>query len=277
MRPRQWIKNLLVFAALVFAEKLGEPRAIALSLAAFAIFCALSGAAYLWNDVLDRERDRLHPSKRERPVASGRLRPSTAVATGVGLAAVALAASSLLGGTFLFVALFFVGLQVTYSGGLKHAPLLDVFLVAASFVVRAAAGGAALQVRVSPWLLVCTFFLALLLALGKRRREIVLLGEAAGDHRHALGEIEAAFVDHLMTIVTPCAILAYSLYTISSEHPPALVYTIPLAVYGIFRYLFLVRVRGLGGDPTELFWKDPPLQIDIFLWIVVVGLLLYVG
>jgi 4-hydroxybenzoate polyprenyltransferase len=274
IRPRQWIKNLLVFAALVFAERFGDPEAIADSILAFAAFCLLSGAVYLVNDLLDRERDRLHPRKRERPIAAGHLGAAPAVIASSILALGGLAIAASTGTGLLPVAGIFLAINLAYSLLGKHVGIVDVLTVAIGFVLRAAAGGVAIDVRVSPWLLVCTFFLALFLAIGKRRCEIEVLGEEATRHRRALGRLEIEFLDQLMTIVTPAAILSYALYTISADQPREMVYTVPFVVYGIFRYLWLVRVRGEGDDPSEVFLRDLPLQADLVLWLGAVAAIL---
>jgi len=275
LRPRQWIKNLFLFAALVFAERLDDPAAVIRASAAFGLFCLLSSGLYLINDLIDRERDRLHPRKRLRPIASGRVSPGTAVACAAIFLASGLGGAALLGVPFLAVAGTFVALQIAYSAGTKHVAFLDGISVSAGFVLRAVAGGLAIAVTVSPWLLVCTFFLALFLSLGKRRREIALLGSDAGRHRRSLRGLDVATIDHLLSIVAPCCILAYTLYTIASGQPVALVYTVPLVVFGFFRYLQLVRTGDLGDDPSEAVFRDRALLGTLLVWGAASALLLY--
>ncbi len=275
LRPRQWVKNVFVFAALVFAARLDDPESVLLALVAFASFCAVSGAVYLVNDIADRKADRHHPRKKHRPIASGALPVSVAASTAGTLFAAGCFAAATLGLPFLGAIGVYVAINIGYSSGLKRVPLLDVILIASGFVVRAVAGGLAIDVYVSPWLLACTFFLALFLAIGKRRHEVVLLGDAATTHRGALAQLDARFFDLLSVIVTPCCILAYTLYTITSGQPVALVYTVPFVVYGFFRYLYLMHVHELGGDPTDVLFGDRGLQITLLAWAVTSAAIVY--
>ncbi len=273
-RPRQWIKNTFVFAALVFAGLVLDLPSVGLALAAFAAFCALSSAVYLLNDLVDRERDRAHPTKRLRPLSSGRLQPSTAAAAAILLTAGGLATSFALGSGFTLAAAGYLALNVTYSAGLKRVVLLDVILIAVGFVIRAIAGALAIDVVISSWLLVCTFFLALFLAIGKRRAELAQLGTSAGDHRTALRQLDTGFLDSLATTVTPCCILSYATYTLASGRPIEMVATVPFVVFGFFRYQYLVRIEGQGDDPTEVAWRDVPLQVTVLLWAITSGIIL---
>jgi len=216
MRPRQWAKNLFVFAGLLFAQKLFTPLAV-VALAAFVIFCALSGAIYLINDVADREKDRLHPRKRERPVASGRLSVPAAVASAVTLIVLALGAGLLISWPFAAVAAAYAGLLILYSAWLKHVVIVDVLVVASGFVLRAVGGAVAIGVEISGWLLICTILLALFLALGKRRHEYLTLGDGAATHRPILAEYSAALIDQMIAVVTASTVTAYALYTMSPE------------------------------------------------------------
>jgi len=267
-RSRQWIKNTFVFAALVFAGLVLDPASVGRAFVAFAAFCALSSAVYLLNDLVDRERDRAHPAKRLRPIASGRLAPTSAATAAVLSAAGGLAASFWLGQSFAIAALGYLALNVLYSAGLKRVVLLDVILIAVGFVIRAIAGALAIDVVISSWLLVCTFFLALFLAIGKRRAEIAQLGESAGDHRSTLRQLDTGFLDSLATMVTPCCILSYATYTLASGRPVEMVATVPLVVFGFFRYQYLVRIEGRGDDPTDVAWRDLPLQVTVLLWAI---------
>jgi 4-hydroxybenzoate polyprenyltransferase len=279
MRPRQWAKNLFVFAGLLFAQKLFTPLAL-VALAAFAIFCALSGAIYLLNDVADRRQDRLHPRKRLRPIASGRLSVPAAVAAAVGLIVLALAASAWISWALAAVAAAYAALLVLYSAWLKHLVIVDVLIVASGFVLRAVAGAVAIDVEISGWLLICTILLALFLALGKRRHEYLTLGEGAATHRPILAEYSEGLLDQMIAVVTASTVTAYALYTMSPEtvakfHTHWLPATIPFVLYGIFRYLYLLYRRQLGGNPSELFLNDPPLLVNSALWLLVVLAIIY--
>src|SRR6266850_1993167 len=256
LRPRQWVKNLFVFAGLVFGQRLFTP-AVWPALGAFVIFCGLSGAAYLVNDVADRDQDRLHPKKRERPVAAARI--STSV---------------------LLVAVAYVVLLTAYSLWLKHVVIVDVLTVAVGFVLRALAGTLAIDVDVSGWLLICTSLIALFLALGKRRHEYLALGAEAARHRPILAEYTAGLLDQMIAVVTASTVTAYALYTMSPEtvakfHTQLLPVTLPFVLYGIFRYLYLLYRRQLGGNPSELFLNDRALLINTACWIAAVLLIIY--
>ena len=279
MRPRQWAKNLFVFAGLVFAQKLFTPLAAA-AVAAFAIFCALSGAMYLLNDVADREKDRLHPRKRERPVASGRLSVAGAVVAALTLVVLALAASLWISRPLAAVAAAYAVLLSLYSGWLKHLVIVDVLVVACGFVLRAVGGAVAIDVEISGWLLICTILIALFLALGKRRHEYLTLGDGAVAHRPILAEYSAQLIDQMIAVVTASTVTAYALYTMSPEtvakfHTQLLPATLPFVLYGIFRYLYLLYRRQLGGNPSELFLNDGPLLLNTFLWFLVVLVIIY--
>jgi 4-hydroxybenzoate polyprenyltransferase len=279
LRPRQWVKNLFVFAALIFGQKVATPAA-APALEAFAIFCALSGAMYLFNDVADREKDRRHPQKRHRPVASGRLSAGAAVAVGAVLVAGSLGLAVTLSVGFLLTALAYVLLLTAYSLWLKHLVIVDVLVVAAGFVLRAVAGGVAIDVEVSGWLLICTILIALFLALGKRRHEYLALGGEAAAHRPILAEYSAGLLDQMIAVVTASTVTAYALYTMSPEtvakfHTHLLPLTLPFVLYGIFRYLYLLYRKELGGNPSELFLNDRALLVNTLAWIVAVLVIIY--
>jgi 4-hydroxybenzoate polyprenyltransferase len=280
LRPNQWTKNLFVFAALVFAHKLNDPQAVLDATLAFVIFCALSGAVYLVNDVLDREQDRRHPLKAKRPIASGALSTKTALVVSMVLAFAALLGAYRLGLPFLAAACAYLGLLWAYSAYLKHVVILDVLTISAGFTLRAAAGGAAIAVPVSHWLLVCTSLLALFLALSKRRHELTLLADQATGHRPALDEYTPYLLDQMISVVTASTLIAYAFYTISPETTEKfgttlLALTIPFPLYGIFRYLYLVHRRDLGGSPAELLLNDRPLLFCVGLWAVSVVLIIY--
>jgi 4-hydroxybenzoate polyprenyltransferase len=273
------VKNLFVFAGLVFAQRLFSP-AVWVALAAFAVFCALSGAIYLLNDVADRERDRLHPVKRGRPIASGALSVPRAVTAAVLLLAVGLGAAWRIAPSFALAALAYVVLLAAYSAWLKHIVIADVLAVALGFVLRAVAGALAIGVAISGWLIICTLQIALFLALGKRRHEYISLGEAAVRHRPILAEYSAGLLDQMIAVVTASAVTAYALYTMSAEtvakfHTQLLPATIPFVLYGIFRYLYLLYRRQLGGNPSELFLNDRALLVNGLCWTVAIVLIIY--
>jgi 4-hydroxybenzoate polyprenyltransferase len=280
LRPAQWTKNLLVFAALVFAERLFEPRAVLLSVAAFAIFCALSGVVYLINDIADRRIDREHPLKRRRPVAAGTLPVPLAATAAAVIAAAALLSAFAVGWKLGLVAAGYVALQALYSGPLKHIVIIDVLALSIGFVLRAAAGAVAIDVVVSHWLFVCTILLAMFIALAKRRHELVLLADGAASHRPILGEYSPYLLDQMIGVVTASTLIAYIFYTISPETTQKfgtdlLGLTIPFPLYGIFRYLYLVHRREGGGSPAELLINDRPLLVCVMLWVAAVILIIY--
>jgi 4-hydroxybenzoate polyprenyltransferase len=271
LRPAQWTKNLIVFAALIFGQRLMDGDSVVRAVVAFLAFCALSGVVYILNDVVDREADREHPLKRLRPIAARHLSVPLALASAAVLLTGALLASVWLGRAFLAHAAAYVVLQVAYSLGLKRQVILDVLSIALGFVIRASAGGAAIHVPVSQWLLVCTILLALFLALAKRRHEITLLGEDAARHRAILGEYTPYLVDQMIAVVTASTLMGYAFYTVSSDTverfgTPWLGLTLPFPLYGIFRYLYLVHRRSQGGSPTELLLADRPLLLCVALW-----------
>ena len=280
LRPGQWTKNLLVFAGLVFGRRLFDLTAVAGAAAAFAIFCALSGVVYLINDVVDRESDRRHPLKAQRPIASGALAVPTALGAAAVLGTGALAAAFFLGWRFGVVASVFVALLALYSGLLKQIVIVDVLTIAAGFVLRAAAGAVAIDVVISRWLLVCTILLALFIVLAKRRNEIVLLASGATSHRPTLGEYSPYLLDQMIAVAAAATLVAYIFYTISPETQekfgtPWLGLTIPFPLYGIFRYLYLVHQREGGGSPADLLLTDRPLLACVALWVLAVVFIVY--
>ena len=280
LRPSQWTKNLFVFAALVFAERLTDPASVVRAVSAFAIFCALSGSVYLINDVFDRERDRRHPTKAARPVASGALSPAAASGAAVLMGTLALTAASRLGLHFFSIAAGYVALLSAYSAVLKNAVIIDVLTIAVGFTLRAAAGAAAIAVPMSHWLLVCTTLLALFIALSKRRHELTLLTQHAIQHRPILVDYTPHLLDQMISVVTASTLIAYVFYTISAETTEKfgtdlMSLTIPFPLYGIFRYLYLVHRRELGGSPAELVLHDRPLLACVLLWGVSVILIIY--
>lgn len=280
MRPAQWVKNLFVFAALLFAQKFFDSLLLLKTFVAFIAFCILSGALYLLNDVLDRKEDKLHPKKSNRPIASGKVSKELALAVFVVLSLMALLLAFYINWKFFIAALVYCLLQIAYSLRLKHVVILDVFIVAAGFVIRVVAGGLVIEVPLSSWLLICTLLLSLFLALSKRRHEILLLEGLASEHRPILKEYSSYLLDQMIAVVTASTLIAYCLYTISGETVEKfgttnLVFSAPFVLYGIFRYLYLVHQRGKGGSPESLILKDKPLLIDIILWIGTIVFVLY--
>jgi 4-hydroxybenzoate polyprenyltransferase len=280
LRPEQWTKNLLVLAGVVFGGRLLEPPVVAIALEAFAIFCALSGAVYLFNDVADREADRNHPLKRERPIASGQLSTTSAVTAGLVLGVAGMATAFSIGTQFAIVAAAYLAVQILYSFGLKHVVIVDVLMIAAGFVLRAIAGAVAVDVPIGHWLLVCTTLLALFLALSKRRHELTLLAERATDHRRILEEYSPYLLDQMIGVVTSSTLIAYTVYATSFDTAvrlgtAKLGLTIPFVLYGIFRYLYLVHQKRGGGSPATMLLTDRPLLGCVALWAASVIVLMY--
>ena len=288
MRPRQWVKNLLVFLPLFFtlneAWSLDDlPAALGMvASAAFALllFCALSGGIYLFNDALDVDRDRAHPVKRRRPVASGAVSPPFALAFGLALAFACLYPAFLVGARFGAVVLAYVVIQIAYSLGLKRAPLLDVFSVASGFVLRVVAGAAVVGLPISPWLYLCTGLAALFVAVSKRRSELARAGESASEQRDALGAYTLPMLDQLTAVVATSALVSYALYTFTAPNLPAnhsMMLTIPFVVYGMFRYIQLVHTRDAGESPEIVVMTDPPMIAAIGFWLATAGAALLLG
>lgn len=285
LRPRQWTKNLILFAGVIFAEQLLDPALLLRALAGFAAFCMVSSAVYCLNDLSDLEADRKHPQKRKRPLASGAISRGSVVAMGTLLLTGGLVGSYLLAPAFaLVVGLYFVN-NVAYSFWLKHVAILDVIMLATGFVLRAVGSVEVLareSVVISPWLLLCTFFLALFIGAGKRRAELSLLAEDASQHRLALAAYSTSFLDRILMTAMTTAIISYAIYTLapstqSKFHTHQLVYTVPFVVYGLFRYMYLVYEEKRGGNPTEAILHDTPLRIDVTLWVLTVCYILYVS
>ncbi len=280
LRPEQWTKNLLVFAGIMFGGRLLDVTAIWSAVAAFAVFCALSSAVYIFNDLADREADRQHPLKSMRPIAAGDLSPTTAAFAGVALAGAALAAATIMNPQLGLAAAAYLVLLLLYSAALKHFVIVDVLVISGGFVLRAAAGAVAVNVPISHWLLVCTTLLALFLALSKRRHELTLLGDGAVGHRRILEEYSPYLLDQMIAVVTASTLVAYTLYTTDAETAARLGttrlgLTIPFVLYGIFRYLYLVHQKRGGGSPSTLLVTDRPLLACVALWAVSVAVILY--
>ncbi|MGD9092253.1 MAG: decaprenyl-phosphate phosphoribosyltransferase [Anaerolineales bacterium] len=282
MRPRQWVKNSVIFAGLVFDRQLtpGNWSAILRTSLGFIIFCLLSGIVYIINDIVDVEADRQHPDKKNRPIASGELPRPVAIAAVIVLILIIFPVSYLLSPTFLLVALTYFLLNLAYSKWLKHIPILDVFAIALGFVLRVAAGVTLVHVaRFSPWLYVVTTLGALYIGFGKRRAELALLAGNANSHRRVLDGYTIPILDQYITIVSATTIVAYSLYTFSAPNLPdnhIMMLTIPFVLYGIFRYLYLIQVKHSGGAPEDVFLSDRPLQVSIILWGISILLIFYI-
>jgi 4-hydroxybenzoate polyprenyltransferase len=279
MRPRQWTKNVFVFAPLAFAGDLLDMRRAAFALVAFVLFCMMSGAVYILNDVADIEADRLHSRKRTRPIASGELGIAAAVTSALVVGVAALAGAFAVAPKFAAVMLGYALLQVVYTLLLKKEVIVDAMAISAGFVLRAVGGAYAIGVPASSWLLLCTFLLALFLALGKRRQELLFLEDDADLHRASLKEYTAPFIDSMLSTTAAAAIVAYAMYTVTptaGDHYRYLMGTVPFVVYGVFRYLFLVHRRGLGGRPEEILLSDVPLIVDLAMWAIATGVIVYI-
>jgi 4-hydroxybenzoate polyprenyltransferase len=273
LRPHQWTKNLIIFAALVFAKELEDPNHLLLSVCAFVTFCVLSSAVYLLNDVVDYDKDRFHPLKSQRPIAGGRISRSFAATSGIALYAVALLVAFLINPGFFQIALIYSAITIGYTYYFKNIAILDVMAISMGFVLRAVAGGVVIGVEASFWLLLCTFLLAMFLALSKRRHELVLLSEDATKHRTNLAEYSPYLLDQMIGVVTASCVLAYTLYTVSEEtvakfHTDKLSFTVPFVIFGIFRYLYLIHQKNEGGSPSIHLYSDKPLLVSIILWVV---------
>jgi len=280
MRPKQWTKNLVIFAGLVFSASLFHVPSLLIAIGAFAVFCLLSSAVYLINDICDLEQDRIHPVKCKRPMAAGLLSPRAAMAAAAVITLTAMTAAWQLGPRFALVCLAYILLFLSYSLVLKNIVILDVLLIAVGFVLRAIAGSVVIGVRISAWLLVCTVLLALFLGLCKRRDELVRLAGEATEHGRILNEYSPYLLDQMIAVVTASTLMAYALYTMDEEtvakfNTSQLHLTIPFVIYGIFRYLYLIHRKEQGGNPSLTLLTDKPLLINTVLWIVSVVLIIY--
>lgn len=279
LRVPQWSKNAVVFAALVF----GDPKvdhALWRTIAAFIAFCAVSSAGYIYNDWLDIERDRLHPGKRNRPLAAGTVSTRTAAIIALGLIAVALVISLIVNPVLTLVLTAYAILMACYSYKLKTIVLVDVFVIAIGFLLRAVAGAAAVEVPVSAWLMLCTMLLALFLAFGKRRSEIVRLGDDASSHRPVLAGYSLPLLDQFLVITAACSIMAYSIYTFTSQSVPGngvMMLTVPPVMFAVFRYLLLVLKRNEGGAPEMLLWRDKTILASVVIWSASVLAVMYLA
>jgi 4-hydroxybenzoate polyprenyltransferase len=279
IRPQQWVKNTVVLAAVIFSGRLEDPDALVHSLGVLVAFCLGSGGNYLLNDLLDLEADRLHPRKRGRPIAAGTLPVRVAAIAAVVLEIGAVALAFALGTEAALFVLGYLVLMGLYSVSLKRWVLVDVFAIAAGFLIRVMAGAAVITVPVSSWLILCTIFLSLFLGFGKRRAELTLLEGASADHREALAEYTVPFLDQIIAVCTASVVTCYTLYTVSGtigrEAEPNMVFTVPFVIFGIFRYLFLLHRRDGGGSPTRALLRDMPTLLNVLLWLATVVVVLY--
>jgi 4-hydroxybenzoate polyprenyltransferase len=280
LRPKQWIKNGFVFFALLFDQKLFDWPLLAKTVFAFILFCMISSTVYIINDLADLEKDKQHPKKRNRALPSGQLKPWFAVLGATAILVVCLPLSFWVDFYFGAIVLAYLLLNIAYSFVLKHLVIIDVMVVASGFVLRVAAGVVVAEAeRFSPWLYVCTIFLALFLAIGKRRHELTYLADGANSHRKILDEYSISFLDEMSRLVTTGALIAYSLYTFSATNLPtnhSMMLTIPFVIYFLFRYQYLIHVKGEGGAPEMLLYTDMPLLLDIILWGLAIILIMYV-
>ncbi len=279
LRIRQWTKNVLLFAALVFSKHADRTGDLMLAAAGFLLFSLAAGAVYLVNDIIDIERDRRHPVKRDRPLAAGRMSTGFAWTFAAVLLVVSLPAAFVLDCQFGIVLSIYLAMQVLYSTVFKNVVILDVFIVSAGFLLRVIAGGVIIDVEISSWILVCTMLLALFLALSKRRHEITLLDSAAFEHRIILSEYTPYLLDQMIGIVTSSTLVAYTIFTLSEttveKFGRGMIYTVPFVLYGIFRYLYLVHRKNAGGRPEETLLTDLPLQFAIVVYGVVSLIVIY--
>jgi 4-hydroxybenzoate polyprenyltransferase len=281
LRPKQWLKNFFIFAAIVFDRQLTNSNSFTSTLLGFFIFCGLSSSVYLFNDLFDIEADRNHPTKKNRPIASGHLSKSLALIIGLILSTGALFCAFWLSFNFFLICCFYLTINLVYSKWLKHIPIIDVLVIASGFVLRVGAGVTLILVeRFSPWLYVVTTLFALFIGFGKRRAELSLLAESANQHRTVFEGYTLDYLDQLITIVSCATIIGYSLYTFSAPNLPdnhTMMLTILFVLYGIFRYLYLIKVKKSGGAPEELLLNDRPLQITILLWGISILVIFYLN
>lgn len=275
LRPKQWTKNLLVFAALIFSVKSVSVNMLAYSAAAFILFCTVSGCVYIINDYIDRDADRRHPEKCYRPIASGKLQPLGAFVFGSILLSGSLAAAFIIKPWFSLLLLGYFIVNVAYSVKLKQVVIIDIMVIAFGFVLRAIGGGLAIDVSFTPWFLICTLLLALFLAISKRRHELYLLSHHKGEHRKVLEQYSPELLNQLNSIATTAAIMSYSLFTFTSGHTIHLMWTIPLVMYGIFRYLYLIHMEGQGGKPEKILAEDSHILGTVLLFAAMVVMILY--
>ncbi|MBI6874977.1 decaprenyl-phosphate phosphoribosyltransferase [Clostridium aciditolerans] len=276
MRPKQWIKNFFVFAAIIFSGKFFNENILYLNIITFILFCLTSSSIYVLNDIVDIEKDRCHPDKKRRPLPSGRVSLKTAVILDIIIVLfVTYFSYKMLSIKILSILAIYMVINVFYSFKLKNVVIIDVMIITFGFVLRVESGSLATGVQVSPWLFLCTILLALFLALNKRRSEIITLKDRSGSHRKILEEYSVEMLDKMLIIVTPSILMAYCLYTFSSVQSKTMIFTIPFVLYGIFRYEYLVDKKNVGGKPEDVFGKDIPFLINIILWVISVLTIIY--
>lgn len=276
MRPKQWIKNFFVFAAIIFSGKFFNENILYLNIITFILFCLTSSSIYVLNDIVDIEKDRCHPDKKRRPLPSGRVSLKTAVILDIIIVLfVTYFSYKMLSIKILSILAIYMVINIFYSFKLKNVVIIDVMIITFGFVLRVESGSLATGVQVSPWLFLCTILLALFLALNKRRSEIITLKDRSGSHRKILEEYSVEMLDKMLIIVTPSILMAYCLYTFSSVQSKTMIFTIPFVLYGIFRYEYLVDKKNVGGKPEDVFGKDIPFLINIILWVISVLTIIY--
>jgi 4-hydroxybenzoate polyprenyltransferase len=276
MRPKQWIKNFFVFAAIIFSGNFLDAKLLAANVLTFALFCLTSSSIYIINDIVDIEKDRAHPTKKFRPLPSGKISVRAAIICCAVIAcAVAFISYTSLDIRISGIYLFYFLMNILYSFILKNIVIIDVMTITAGFVLRVASGGYATGVQVSTWLFLCTILLSLFLALNKRKSEIITLKDDGVSHRKILEEYSVSSIDKMLTTVTPSILMAYCLYTFSSTQSRTMMLTIPFVLYGVFRYEYLIDKENVGGKPEDVFWKDMPFLIDMLLWGVSVLVIIY--
>ncbi|MHA7965086.1 decaprenyl-phosphate phosphoribosyltransferase [Paenibacillus sp. CAU 1782] len=270
LRPKQCTKNALLFAALLFSYEEVRVETVSTVIAGFILFSLVAGCVYILNDYVDRERDRQHPLKKNRPIASGQVQPIAALLFGIGLLILSTTTALLMNPMFGILCIIYFVLNVLYSFVLKHRVILDVMTIAAGFVLRAIAGGVLIHVPFTPWFLICTMLLSLFLAIGKRRNELILLEGNTGSHRKVLDHYSVTLLDQFNVIVTTATIISYSLFTFTAGRTIHLMWTIPLVIYGMFRYLYLIHMKNKGGSPDRILFEDKPILITVILYVILV-------
>lgn len=275
MRPKQWTKNLLLFAALIFSIREADSSMFLRCIEAFWLFCLLSGCVYILNDFVDRKADRLHPAKRHRPIASGSIRPYTALSAGFAITIVCFAAAFTLDARLAAALGAYLLLNIAYSFKLKHVVIFDMMSIAIGFVLRAVAGGIVIGVSLTPWFLLCILLLSLFLAINKRRHEVILLQNAGGSHRKVLKDYSQELLNQMSSIVTAATVICYSLFTVTSQHSEYLVMTVPVVLYGIFRYMYLIHMQQAGGSPERILLEDKHILGCVCLYAVLTASILF--
>ncbi len=276
MRPKQWIKNFFVFAAIIFSGNLLNLNLFKINIVTFILFCLTSSTIYVLNDIVDLEKDQKHPEKRKRPLPSGKVSKNTAIILDIVIFLVVMVTSyKFVSYRIMLIYMTYIITNIMYCFKLKNVVILDVMLITLGFVLRVESGSIATGVRVSPWLFLCTILLSLFLALNKRKSEIITLKDKRGSHRKILEDYSIELLDNMLTIVTPSILISYCLYTFSSVQSRSMMYTIPFVLYGIFRYQYLMTKNNIGGKPEDVFQKDIPFLVDIILWVLSIGVIIY--